>query len=199
MNPAPSSILNLPSSFPIPPPMLAQIDKVTPDHLQQAVLLLFAVAGMCVGVGMLLIHFFNLRLNQRRYSRPAAVEIADQPVRATVEGTVTTSSAAKEFDPALCANLHKQNDARHAEHERQFQALRADLRAGQEASARQFENFRTLLDQKLEASRLENKSDVVAIYNELKVMNANNHEMRGEMKHVNISLSSLAQRIELHS
>lgn len=138
--------------------MFAQIDKVSPEHLSQATILIVVLVGMCASVGVLLIQYFNLRLNQRRYGQPEQV---------SVEGTVTTSSTGRPWNPDVCGATHRNVEERIAALERR--------------AAQQDERIR---------------SDVASIYDEIRKTAATMHEMRGEMKHVNISIASLAQRIE---
>lgn len=141
--------------------IFAQIDKVNPEHLSQ--MLIFGIAVLTVGTGIFvgIVQFLNLRLNARRYGQP-------EPV--SVEGTVTTSSSGRPWNPDVCLATHRNVEERIAALERR--------------GAQQDERIR---------------SDVASIYDEIRKTAATMHEMRGEMKHVNISLSSLAQRIELHS
>jgi hypothetical protein len=177
--------------------LLAQLDKVTPDNLHQFGMLAFALLSLGTALFVAFMHWRNMQINAARAHTPAPMHLANQPVRATVEGTVTTASAAKQFDPSVCASLHRHADERFKEHDKELAAIRAELRVGQDNMSRQIDSLRNSMESRIESLRAETKKDVGDIYGAMNNVRDNTQTMLGEMKHINISLAGIRQHLNL--
>ena len=140
-------------SFGFTPPMLAQFDKVTPEYLSQAAMLV-------VGFGSLFmawVAWSNLRLNANRSATPQATLLSNQPIKVGVEGTVSTSNADSKWTPANCVSLHRSVEEKLRQHDVELAAVRTDFQTGIRNLQLQVEDLRSSSSSRIESLRLETK------------------------------------------